>query len=96
MSDVRCKVIPIDNDRIVKLGRSTGGALQVIFESSGISTERCSVTHTHCKCGKGRTKVHFGLSDEAMYALFMLYDDLRKKENKSLATPETGQAEVPE
>lgn len=80
MRTVRMKGIALDYDRIVKLGRADDGSLQVVLERSGTAKNRCAVTHIPCKCGKGRTKVHIGISDEAIQALFVLYGELYKKE----------------
>ena len=77
--------ISLDHDRQVTLRRNEiDGSLQLSFSKSGISTNRCGVRHTYCKCGKGRTMVSLCLTDEAIQAAFVLYRELHEEEQKMI------------
>jgi hypothetical protein len=75
-------VIDLDGDRRIGLSRNKkNGGLQASFEKSGISVDgRAQIIHKPCKCGKGRTRIIIGMSDEAIQALFVLYKELYEKE----------------
>jgi hypothetical protein len=67
------KRLNLDGDRVVGLRNQVDGSYQVELSMSGTSTRRARITHTPCKCGKGRTTVRVAMSDEALEALMYLY-----------------------
>ena len=77
---VKSKGFSLDGDRDVRLWRAPDGTLQIKLSKSGISAKRCVTEYTPCKCGKGRTTVQLGISDEAIQSLFVLYQDLLNEE----------------